>query len=74
MSSDDIVEDQDPRKALIQANKDRIEAIELRGDEIRKSLDRKDLNEVVSAALVEEYHDLWAEYWDLKAEEGYLQI
>ena len=71
MSSDNSVED--PRKALIQENEDRIKAVELRGQEIQKSLGRKDLNEVVSNALIEEYHDLWEEYWDLKANQSYLQ-
>jgi len=60
------------RTARIAENQDRIKAIELRGAEIQASLRRKDLNEVVSDALIEEYHDLWTEYHDLKADQGYL--
>ena len=70
MSSDDGVKD--PRKDL-QENEERIKAVEVRGDEIQRDLARKDLSEVVSDALIEEYSDLWEEYWSLKGEQPYLQ-
>ena len=55
--------EQERIKAIAQ---ERIKAIALRLREIRQSLDRKDLNQVVADGLIEEYCDLWSEYWDLK--------